>query len=227
MLSTYSLSFEKINWTQLDTYLLPFVSEERRNRIMSYYFDIDKKLSLYAALLTRMEICNWTGMQVTELVFGRNNLKKPILISSPKINFNFAHTRNFVLLGISDSVEIGVDVEKIKDAPFEIADTVFHPKEKEYIFDAPLEEQKSLFFQIWTRKEAFIKQSGEGLSCNLAGLNMLEPSLSSFFYSWESNNYICSVYAPTQTTLNHEIINLRDIQKYYEIITRNTSFGLF
>lgn len=216
MIHTYSISFGETTWTQSDTYLLSFVSEERRNRILKYHFDIDKKLSLYAALLTRMEISDWTGIHVTHLSFNYNECKKPILISSPDIHFNFSHTRNFILLGISDSIEIGVDVEKIKNAPLEIADTVFHPMEKEYIFNGSLEKQDFRFYQIWTQKEAFTKQSGVGLCCNLTELNMLDPSLSPFLYSWQSGNYICSVYAPAQTTLSREIIDLKNIKKYYE-----------
>mgnify|MGYP001624912330 CR=1 FL=1 len=64
MAHIYSLSFHESSWTRYDTSLLSFVSKERRNKILNYHFDIDKKLSLYAALLTRMEICNWTGILV-------------------------------------------------------------------------------------------------------------------------------------------------------------------
>lgn len=219
MAHIYSLSFHESSWTRYDTSLLSFVSKERRNKILNYHFDIDKKLSLYAALLTRMEICNWTGISATQLSFSIEPQKKPLLISVPEVYFNFSHTRNFILLGISACTEIGVDVEKIKKAPFEIADTVFHPLEKEYIFNTPKESRNLCFYQIWTQKEAFTKQSGIGLSCNLTDLNMLDSSLSPFLYSWQAHGYICSVYLPSYEQLNFKTVHLKDIREFYEHYT--------
>lgn len=216
MLKIYTLSFKELAWTQSDSFLLSFVSEERRNRILKFKFDIDKKLSLYAALLTKMKISNWTEINVAQLSFGRNYMGKPILLSAPEIHFNFSHTHCFVLLGISNSIEIGVDVEKIRKAPLEIADKVFHPKEKEYIFNTSKEKQNLRFYRIWTQKEAFTKQSGAGLSCNLTELNMLDPLISPFFYNWQSIDYMCSIYVPTQIIMTCEAIQLNDIINYYK-----------
>lgn len=217
MLKVYTLLFKELNWTQSDSFLLSFVSEERRNKILKYKSDIDKKLSLYAALLTKMKISNWTEINVNQLSFGRNHMGKPVLLSAPRIHFNFSHTRYFVLLGISNSIEIGVDVEKIKKAPLEIADAVFHSKEKEYIFSTSKGKQNLRFYKIWTQKEAFTKQSGTGLACNLTELNMLDPLITPFFYNWQMMDYMCSIYVPTQTIMTCKTVQLNDIIKYYKV----------
>lgn len=58
-------------------------------------------------------------------------------------------------------LEVGVDIEKIGDRDFEnVARKTFGEKEKEYYFNNKVPQS---FFEIWTRKEAYSKISGEGI----------------------------------------------------------------
>lgn len=120
-------------WTLQDEALLSSLPSSRRDYVNSYLFDADKRLSLYSALLlshmleTHFGIAD--GLQGIHWVRG----EKPFLSSFPDIDFNFSHTRNAILCGISSEGKIGVDIERCENAPFDIMPTVFHPEEIHYI----------------------------------------------------------------------------------------------
>ena len=89
---------------------------------------------------------------------------KPYLQDYPDFHFNISHSGEFTALALSDS-QVGVDIEKLRDINLKIADRYFTDDEKAYVKD-----NKS-FFYIWTRKEAYLKMTGEGLkglrTCNI------------------------------------------------------------
>lgn len=219
MTETYFLNLENTVWDQTNEYLLSFISHERKERISYYYFDNDKKLSLYSALLTKMMLSKLIGVQVSQLHFGRQELKKPILLSHPSVHFNFSHTRDCVFLGISDC-PLGVDVEKMSNAPFEIMDLIFHPSEIKYILESPLEERNLHFYKIWTRKESFVKESGEGLSYELKQLNVMDTPNSLFFSSCVADGYMASIYSKkSKKMLRPKKVDVAEIEKFYKEMT--------
>lgn len=190
---TYFLSFLSDNWTPMEDNLLPYVSEERHARLLRYVHPADRKLSLYAALLTRMILLTHTSLTWKDLQFYHEDNHKPFLLTNPTIDFSFSHTRNAVLCCVSPDATVGVDVESCKKAPYEIMDTVFHPEEIAYISAATAKEKQERFFKVWTQKEAYTKRNGTGLVCNLTAINTLTPSVAKSLYSWKANQYICSI----------------------------------
>ncbi len=85
------------------------------------------------------------------------------------LEFNMSHSGNVVLLAFSSTCELGVDVELIR--PLEdmagIADRFFSREESEELFSLAPEERERAFYLCWTRKEAYVKAVGEGLSIPL------------------------------------------------------------
>jgi 4'-phosphopantetheinyl transferase len=70
-----------------------------------------------------------------------------------------------------------VDVESADCIPdLAIADKIFSSDESHDLESAPAEEQRALFFRLWTFKEAFIKATGEGLKRPLRSFSFkLDP----------------------------------------------------
>ena len=66
---------------------LSLVSEERRQRIEKFRFDIDKKLSLYAELIVRRQACQTLSIRNAEIAFERNEYGKPYIKSYPGFHF--------------------------------------------------------------------------------------------------------------------------------------------
>jgi len=217
MIKVFFMEIEDSPFSGKDRLLLDFVSEKRRDAVMRYKFDIDKKLSLYAALLTRFAVCSFIHKSNSELFFKESAYKKPALAEPvSSIDFNFSHTKNAILLGITDEGMIGADIERLdKNAPLDIMHMVFHHDEIAYINDS-LFEKALHFFECWTRKEAYTKMSGLGLSAEITNINTLAEPVSKYIITKQINGYICSVSVQSEKASstdnyiqnNTEFINL-------------------
>ncbi len=115
----------------------------------------------------------------------KNQHGKPFLKGKDGFYFNISHTDGMTVLAVSDS-EVGVDVERVKKANFKIAKRYFLPNEAQYIGDDDIR-----FFEVWTKKEAFLKYKGTGLSGGLKGVNVFDcrPNIETFFI----DGYVISV----------------------------------
>ena len=89
--------------------------------------------------------------------FGKTENGKPYLIDGPE--FNYSHSGNKVILALSATEKIGVDVEKIDEENLSFKDQIF-PNELEYINEDPIKN----FHLLWTKKEALGKLLGYGLN---------------------------------------------------------------
>ena len=104
--------------------------------------------------------------------FRFNEHGKPSLAGiheSSRLRFNISHSHGFALFAFARDRELGVDLEKIRlDRSFQrIAERFFAPGETARLRSIPAAQQAQAFFECWTRKEAYIKARGKGLSLPL------------------------------------------------------------
>lgn len=156
--------------------LLSCVSEERQNTIRKYRYSKDRTLSLFGALLIRYLAETHTKISQKDLRFSRNSFGKPILENVPDFHFNLSHCSGLIYAACSDTAPVGVDAENMSDAYTEIL-SCLHEEERKAVLTAPGEEARRLrFYEIWTRKEAFVKRSGEGMSRDFTGFDTTKLS---------------------------------------------------
>ena len=114
----------------------------------------------------------------TSVVFDQGPFGKPVLRSRgrARLHFNVSHTAGMGVIALASAGPIGVDVERIHDIPERerLADRCFFARERVEFAAVEAPARSLAFFQGWTRKEAFLKATGEGLS---HGLHELEVSL--------------------------------------------------
>jgi 4'-phosphopantetheinyl transferase len=94
------------------------------------------------------------------------------------VNFNLSHANELALIAVTRERGIGVDIEFIRPefATEEIAERFFSKNEVAALRALPREAQSEAFFNCWTRKEAYIKAMGEGMSMPLDQFHVsLEP----------------------------------------------------
>lgn len=110
---------------------------------------------------------------------------KPYLKEYPGMHFNLSHSGAWVVLAWSDR-EVGVDVEKHREDTDirKMADFCLAPEERAYVL-AREEEEKGLFFRLWTQKESYLKYLGTGISGALRRVNMLSLGPEVLLQSWE------------------------------------------
>lgn len=86
-----------------------------------------------------------------------------------RLHFNVSHTDGLALLVFTWGREIGVDVERVRPLPAldEIAERFFAPAERAALAALPAYQRLHGFFACWTRKEAYLKAQGAGLTLPL------------------------------------------------------------
>lgn len=204
-------------WNKNDESLLQYLSSERQNKIHNFYFQSDKRHSLYSALLTKMQLSLALNTDASALSFGISQTSKPYLKDHPTVHFSFSHTKGCILLGISSS-PIGVDIEKNQNPRFSIMSKYFHKEELSYVHSALLEEEKSkFFFHIWTKKEAFIKTSDNESYNNLKEINTQSSYLTHNFTTLSYRSFIYSVYSKLPLKEKPIILNETDIADFFKI----------
>lgn len=102
--------------------------------------------------------------------------KPQVLNRAPEIDlqFSMSHSSGLVVLAFGQSIRIGIDIEKIRAFP-ELRGVVgrnYTPAEIREIDSSPVSARLEVFFQLWARKEAILKASGDGLSLDLRCVNV-------------------------------------------------------
>jgi 4'-phosphopantetheinyl transferase len=141
------------------------------SRADRFHFAKDRDHFTVARGLLRTLLAAYLGANAAELRFAYAEKGKPSLADNQPsaINFNLAHSQGRALFAFSRGREVGVDLEFIRE-DFEgekIAERFFSAAEVKTLELVPLELRQQAFFECWTRKEAYIKARGEGLSMPL------------------------------------------------------------
>ena len=109
------------------------------------------------------------------VAFSRGAHGKPFL-QKGGLHFNVSHTHELALYAIARNREVGIDVEwpRPQVAHEQIAARFFSLEEQEALAQVPDEARRAAFYNIWTRKEAYVKARGDGIA---AGLGTFAVSL--------------------------------------------------
>jgi 4'-phosphopantetheinyl transferase len=144
------------------------LSPDERKRAARFRFDRDRDRYVVGRGLLRRLLSSYVGIGAAELSFVYGPYGKPLLANS-ELWFNLSHSGAVALFAFSTAGEVGIDVEL--DAPAfareRIAERFFSPAEVRALRSLPSELQGHAFMACWTRKEAFIKARGDGMSLAL------------------------------------------------------------
>ncbi|MBD3347403.1 MAG: 4'-phosphopantetheinyl transferase superfamily protein [Chitinivibrionales bacterium] len=129
---------------------------------MRFKKETDRHRSLLGKLLLKWTLRKVYGIQaMPELTY--NQYKRPYLKEFPSIDFNISHSGGWVVCGVTDNGQIGVDVQQMRPINLEIARRFFAPREANFIENSVPEYQLDYFYRFWTLKEAYIKAEGKGM----------------------------------------------------------------
>jgi len=90
------------------------------------------------------------------------------------LRFNVTHSHGLMLVAVTRAREVGVDVEKLRPMPDagRIAERFFSAAEKTALQAVPAGQTTEAFFACWTRKEAYLKAVGDGITRPLDGFDV-------------------------------------------------------
>jgi 4'-phosphopantetheinyl transferase len=146
------------------------LSPDESAKVARFLFEEDRTRALISRGLLRMLLGHYLTVPAASLRFDYSPFGKPGLanIETP-LRFNVSHSGELLLVGFSLERALGVDVERIRENTkvLEIAQRFFSENERSVLAALPASLQRDAFFACWTRKEAYIKAKGEGLSLPL------------------------------------------------------------
>lgn len=145
-------------------YLMQFVSEEKKERILRQRVKQNADNMLVGAVLTKYMLLKYFGIpfSLQHISYGLHG--KPYLRDYPNAQFNISHSGQFVACAVSDR-PIGVDIQEIVPYRRDVAKRVFDQKVLLQIESSP--DPSAEFTKFWTQKEAYLKMLGIGLSGSL------------------------------------------------------------
>jgi 4'-phosphopantetheinyl transferase len=149
-----------------------FLSSDERDRALRFHFPVHRRRFAASRGFLRIVLGAYLNTDPKTLCFRYSDKGKPSLggMHAPSLlRFNLSHSENMVLLAIALGREVGVDVEYMRpDLELEsTAQRFFSAAERESFDTIPLAQKRAAFFYCWSRKEAFIKAKGDGLSLPL------------------------------------------------------------
>ena len=149
--------------------LLGLLSADEQERAERFHFANDRSHFIAARGLLRTLLGRYLDSPPQQLSFSYSPYGKPALTGEDDgraLRFNVSHSHGVALYAVAREREVGVDVEYVRhDMVGEsIAERFFSAREVATLRSLPAEVQPEAFFNCWTRKEAFIKAIGEGLS---------------------------------------------------------------
>jgi len=148
------------------------LAPDEQGRAERFHFRRDREHFIIARGLLRQLICRYSGTEAQRLRFCYTSYGKPFLAeeSNPSpISFNLSHSQGLALFAFTRQRELGVDVEYVRPEVVKerIAEHFFSRQEVRVLRALPAAMQAEAFFNCWTRKEAYVKAKGEGLSLPL------------------------------------------------------------
>ncbi|MCP4131195.1 MAG: 4'-phosphopantetheinyl transferase superfamily protein [bacterium] len=145
------------------------LAPDERERADRFHFERDRVRYTVSRAALRLILARYLHTDTPALEFSYSQYGKPSLVNMPdheNILFNMSHSGGMALCGITRKREIGVDIESIRffDNADQIVERYFSDQEKIEYRQIPGHLKNEAFFTCWTRKEAYIKGIGQGLT---------------------------------------------------------------
>jgi 4'-phosphopantetheinyl transferase len=153
--------------------LSSFLSADERARAARFRMDVHRNRYAAGRGVLRLLIGRYLSLHPADVRFSYTAHDKPYLAdqeSAPDgLRFNLTNAEDLALIAFARRRRLGVDLENLKPMPdaLAIATRFFSAPENQAFAAIPEHERETAFFTCWTRKEAFVKAVGEGLSMPL------------------------------------------------------------
>lgn len=155
------------------------LGSDERQRADRFHFEEHRRRFTVARGVLRQLLGRYLHVAPGAVAFEYSEYGKPSVVNAANpqgVRFNVSHSNECALFAFTLRREVGVDVEYMREHldVEALARHSFSPREVEVLCSLPIGQRRDAFFNCWTRKEAFIKAHGEGLSL---GLNRFDVTL--------------------------------------------------
>ena len=177
------------------TSFLQLMPATERNKIVKYIRWQDKIACLFGKLLLidGLKIIGYESSLIARLEY--TSYGRPYL--PVDIDFNISHSGNYVICAIAKNMNLGVDIEEIKQIDLIDFQDTMNPDQWQMIHRDS--DPAKAFFRFWTIKESIVKAIGKGLSIPFQDLEIFDNKIrfdGKFWQTQEINihdNYSASI----------------------------------
>ncbi|WP_158505847.1 4'-phosphopantetheinyl transferase superfamily protein [Geminocystis sp. NIES-3708] len=175
--------------------------DDEQEKVNTFASDLFKKRFIITRAYLKIILSRYLKIKPEKIYLKYNSKGKPELDTLLfDIQFNLSHKNNYIIYSFSKHT-IGIDLEKIdhKTKVEKIAERFFCKNEFDYLKQLDLREKEDYFFKLWTKKEAYLKAIGEGLSGGLDSIcffnNKSKPKMNliqdnNINYNWYFKTWI-------------------------------------
>ncbi len=152
-------------------YAAALLSADEHARAARFRFDIHRTRYSAARAALREILAEYLSVPARSIEFSFNPYGKPFVEG---LHFNLSHSADLAVYAVSRTREVGIDVERL-DTQFaaeQIPERFFTETEVASLRALPEHLQLEAFFNCWTRKEAYVKARGLGLSLPLSSFDV-------------------------------------------------------
>jgi 4'-phosphopantetheinyl transferase len=158
-------------------HLTSYLTPDEIDRSAQLHSTSRREQFIVSRALLRLLLSRYLDTDPLAVAFQYGPQGKPYLPTDVgNLHFNVSHSHGLALYAFARHFEIGVDVERVRPFPNFVgfAQRFFSPREVGVLTTLPDEFRHQAFFHAWTRKEAYLKATGEGIS---SGLDRVEVSV--------------------------------------------------
>ncbi len=200
------------------------LSYDENLRADQFHFEEIRQTYVISHGFLRVLLAARLGIHPPEVMIRKDARNKPFLEDNP-LFFNLSHTRNAFAIAISPDFNIGIDLEKVnKGLDYgSVSGSCLNSSEQMYIEETQAELYDRFFF-LWTRKEAYLKALGTGITSDLWKIRSFQHRESLrggfaedyvinaagnglFFYTDKISGYFLSIAAPGKIKIKTNLID--------------------
>jgi 4'-phosphopantetheinyl transferase len=146
-----------------------YLGSDEKHHAARFRFDELRRSFVIARGALRILLGHYVNVSPTSIEFKYGSRGKPALAGPACVEFNVSHSGGLALFAFTIGCNLGVDVEQIRtlNDSQRIADRFFCSDEAIELMSLTTNQRETAFYLCWTRKEAYIKATGNGLSAPL------------------------------------------------------------
>lgn len=168
-MKVYALNVSKINSGNKELY--KYLSKKRIEKVNRLKKDKNRAQSIGAELLLNYAV---NGNVKKSAAWDTDANGKPYLTECKGLYVNLSHSGDYAVCALCDT-PVGVDIQRRGECDIKIAERFFTAQEVKFINGS--NDKNEAFFEIWTKKESFVKAVGKGLSIPFGSFSALADTV--------------------------------------------------
>jgi 4'-phosphopantetheinyl transferase len=178
----------------INNYLQPnfaaYLDDQEIERAQRFKFIKDRNCFIGSHAALRMLLGKYCSCDPCAITYEYTANNKPILTGNNLIKFNLSHSHSQAIIAVTKNHPVGIDIEYMQEKKIlaELAKRFFSTQEYAEYKSLPAQQKTLGFYNCWTRKEAFVKALGIGITCPLKSFSVnLTPEIHAKILSMHKN----------------------------------------